>query len=713
MNRGQRVLFFLAAGALLLPAVLSGQKSGPKKEPKPVKVEAKDLSPKYQDFLKLTTYIMTEKEKDVFFQLTGDRDRDIFVQSFWKIRDPTPGTPENEYKTEIEKRYDHANRTFFRGAGRPGWQTDRGRFYIILGPPASTERFYGQLGITPCEVWYYYTDGRNNLPNHFGLVFFQKSGAGDFRLYDPTVDGPKSLMWQTPEVASLSPEDYEGQYDALKEMAPTLADMAISLIPGEYGYGYTPSPRNTMLIADIIRSPKADINPTYATHFLSYRGLVTTEYITNYVESEAAVAVIPDPIVKANFLSYSIKPARVNAKYNETRDQYYADFTVSVSVKVPGKTPDEFIFQSTRNFPVYFDPKDESRVRANGLSVEDSFPVAEGKYKLTILLQNEIGKEFSIFEKDIEVPPDTGKPRIAGPLFGYRVQDYPLNMHLPFKALERKLVVDPTNTFVRNDTVICFFQVLNAGPDLSEAGQVRLTLRGASGKPENLKTQTVFLKSLPAGPNIPVFQTLDTSGLEPDYYDLAVSLVDGQDRTVAAAQGNLILSPAEAMGHPIANAKGISLDNRFLFLGMLASEYARLNDVERAGAYYQKALALKPDYLRGYVDYAQFLLKAGRIDQCLEAVEKFRDDANLRFEYFSLRGRALKEASRHEEAVAALLEANKIYNSDTGVLNALGFSFHKLGRNKEALAALESSLKMNPNQEDVKSLAAEVSRGLK
>ena len=167
------------------------------------------------------------------------------------------------------------------------------------------------------------------------------------------------------------------------------------------------------------------------------------------------------------------------------------------------------------------------------------------------------------------------------------------------------------------------------------------------------------------------------------------------------------------MGHPIANAKGILLDNRFLFLGMLASEYARLNDVERAGAYYQKALALKPDYLRGYVDYAQFLLKAGRIDQCLEAVEKFRDDANLRFEYFSLRGRALKEASRHEEAVAALLEANKIYNSDTGVLNALGFSFHKLGRNKEALAALESSLKMNPNQEDVKSLAAEVSRGLK
>jgi len=159
------------------------------------KVDVKTLDPQYQDFLKLIGYIITEKEKEVFLQLTSNRDRDIFIDSFWRIRDPTPGTPENEYKSEIVRRFTYVNKKF--AAGRPGWMTDRGRFYMILGEPVSYDRFPGQLGINPCEVWYYYSDGTKNLPTHFGLIFFQKSGMGDFRLYDPFVDGPKALLSST------------------------------------------------------------------------------------------------------------------------------------------------------------------------------------------------------------------------------------------------------------------------------------------------------------------------------------------------------------------------------------------------------------------------------------------------------------------------------------------------------------------------------------
>ena len=64
------------------------------------KIKEKDLPSPYQDFLTLTRYIIKDKELDVFLQLQNNRERDAFIEMFWKIRDPTPGTPQNEYQEE-------------------------------------------------------------------------------------------------------------------------------------------------------------------------------------------------------------------------------------------------------------------------------------------------------------------------------------------------------------------------------------------------------------------------------------------------------------------------------------------------------------------------------------------------------------------------------------------------------------------------------------
>ncbi|MBM3306618.1 MAG: GWxTD domain-containing protein, partial [Candidatus Aminicenantes bacterium] len=85
------VLFAL----LLAPGLAAGQS----------KVSVKDLPEKYRDWLDLVHYHIQPVEKDVFMKLTGNRDRDIFIETFWKQRDPTPGTPANEYKDELLKRF--------------------------------------------------------------------------------------------------------------------------------------------------------------------------------------------------------------------------------------------------------------------------------------------------------------------------------------------------------------------------------------------------------------------------------------------------------------------------------------------------------------------------------------------------------------------------------------------------------------------------------
>src|SRR5262249_45352336 len=45
-------------------------------------------------------YIITAEERAAFLSLTNNEERARFIEQFWQRRDPTPGTPENEFKQE-------------------------------------------------------------------------------------------------------------------------------------------------------------------------------------------------------------------------------------------------------------------------------------------------------------------------------------------------------------------------------------------------------------------------------------------------------------------------------------------------------------------------------------------------------------------------------------------------------------------------------------
>jgi GWxTD domain-containing protein len=80
-------------------------------------------------------YIADDAERAAFKSLTTNAERDCFIDQFWLRRDPTPGTPENEFKDEHYRRLAYANKHFATVSGAPGWQTDRGHIYILYGPP--------------------------------------------------------------------------------------------------------------------------------------------------------------------------------------------------------------------------------------------------------------------------------------------------------------------------------------------------------------------------------------------------------------------------------------------------------------------------------------------------------------------------------------------------------------------------------------------------
>jgi tetratricopeptide (TPR) repeat protein len=55
-------------------------------------------------------------------------------------------------------------------------------------------------------------------------------------------------------------------------------------------------------------------------------------------------------------------------------------------------------------------------------------------------------------------------------------------------------------------------------------------------------------------------------------------------------------------------------------------------------------------------------------------------------------------------AIRELTEGNKIYNSSTDLLNALGISYYRTGNISKALEVLNVSLRLNPDQDAIKRL---------
>src|SRR5579862_3691917 len=231
MNRVGRISFFLLlSGALLFPLCTlthaqdqdkdqqdsSGKAdkkdSGKKKADdngkgkKNLRKLEKELATPYKKWLEEEVpYIITDEERSAFLQLQTNEEREQFIEGFWQRRDPTPDTVENEFKEEHYRRIAYANERF--SSGIPGWRTDRGRIYIMWGPPDELEAhptggLYnrpdseggGSTSTYPYEDWRYrHLDG---IGDNVIIEFVDPTSSGEYHMtMDP---GEKDALAKIP-----------------------------------------------------------------------------------------------------------------------------------------------------------------------------------------------------------------------------------------------------------------------------------------------------------------------------------------------------------------------------------------------------------------------------------------------------------------------------------------------------------------------------------
>ena len=108
---------------------------------------------------------------------TGPENHVTAWEDFWKKKDPTPSTEENELRDEYYRRIRYSDLNFG-NFGRDGWKTDLGMIYIKYGPPDEIERHPFDIDSKPYQIWYYYTIKRV-------FTFVDVNGYGDYELAYP------------------------------------------------------------------------------------------------------------------------------------------------------------------------------------------------------------------------------------------------------------------------------------------------------------------------------------------------------------------------------------------------------------------------------------------------------------------------------------------------------------------------------------------------
>lgn len=646
--------------------------------------ETQNLSQKYKDWLALVSYIITPVEKEIFLSLKDDKSRDLFISAFWHQRDPTIGTPENEYRDEIEARFSWANK-YLKDGSRPGWQTDRGKFYIILGEPKSKTRVE-TINVYPAEIWYYYAPPDSNLPAYFALLFYKKYGAGEYKLYDPFSDGPDKLFLQRQQ---YDPYNYELLYEKLKELDYNLAEVSLSLIPGEIPMNFMPSPRTPYIIANILDLPKKSINIDYAVNFNKYKGIVEEEYSVNYIPNHSSFYIIKNTLLNLYFVHYAIKLKTISI--NAYKEKYYTNFELNGVIK---DEKGKIIFQYKKTYPIYFTEKQLESFQQNEIVFLDMVPIIEGNFLLRVLIKNTLSKEFTIAEYAINLNKYL-KTEMSEPIIAYDRKEHYENESTPFGIGAYFLDIDPELTFIDTDSIFIYSLISNIQTNKMHKLSLLIQLEGKEVFSRNYQ--------IIAEANDYLFaEEIRLQGYHPGNYYLKLSLLDENNNKILEKKSNFSLTPLVAIARPSIVKKSTDEKNYFLFYQIIGEQYFITNKYNEALDYFTKAYNMNSNYLPSVKRLIETMLALNRIKESIELIGNLKIE-NFDAELLYLIGNAYEVVQDNEKAETYYNKSLQL-SREVSALNALGKLYLKLGNKERAKELLSESLQMKNDQKDIQEL---------
>lgn len=645
------------------------------------------LSPVHRKWLEEDVpYIITPKERDVFLELQSDRDRDLFIQAFWNHRDPDKTTPRNEFKEEHARRLAYANAHFRSGSSVPGWKTDRGRIYIVLGEPDSTQTFEGSSELYPVIAWFYQGMSRYDLVDAFHIVFFKDRGVGDYKIYSPTIDGPASLLADH----AISPSASSSAYRRLLSIDALLARLSLSPIPGENTFDANPSLAFDRLLMDVLAVPQKSVRDDYAPQFMKFVGTVDVEYSANYRTSHSSVFVFRDETGVA-FVHFLFELERLALQFWEGKWRTRLDVNVSLTDE-----KSRIVYQYEKNVPLELTEDQYAGIRDLSFQFQDAFPAIDGSFRLQVLAKNEASKEFTILEENIRVAEGVPLP-LAPMVFAYRMEKASSEKKNrgAFRFNEIQLYPVSQNDFTPEDHIIVLTQVSTLTEGMDRAGSLRFSIHSDDavirewGSPFSLSDSSNS-----------VIEKISLRDIPPAYYVLKVALVNAAGEEIFADKKPFMVSSASKISRPWISASVLPPVGAPYYPHVLGLQFLNSGRPDRAEAFLEAVSEANPGHPAYALDYARSLLAQKKFDRISAVLAPFSNPPSP--EVQELLARGLHGQGDFSGALALYEEHLTRYGTNFIILNLMGDCYFKLERFAEALQTWERSLSIHAKQPEIR-----------
>ena len=635
-------------------------------------------------------YIITEREREVFLSLGALEERNRFIEAFWRKRDPNLATPENEFKIEHYRRIEYANSHLGRETFREGWRTDRGRYYIILGEPQSITRFDGYSEVVSSHLWFFAGKPGSGTPAFFYLLFFKRNDFGEYRLYNPMIDGPQALL----NAAAYTPGagNERAAVQTLREVSGELASASLSFDPSEPGdvRRGRASMGSQIMIARIEESPRRAIRTDYADAWMRYGNRVSADYSFNYVPSRSVFSVFADSSGMALVhFSLEIDPQNFTLETDEQKSKFYTTLDLSIeAISADG----ELVVATDKEAYVELTPSQMRELGSRPFAYQDDFPLVPGDFDVTVIVRNRVVTQYTVAESKIHIARFTKEePALTDIILAF---DSSLVGGMLDDSLVRtyqvgKLRLQPAadNLFVIGDVVHLVTQAFGATPDHKVVFE--------------LWDGAALLKSLESSvtANGVVVDHLKLENMVGGKFPIVARLVSPAGETVSTERAEITVSPRS-----VASRSGFvyrrGLDTRIpgLLSFMRGEQLWKLDEVANAKVAFEEALASNDRLVPARWMLANVHLKEEHPDDALALLEPLEEPYPNQFEVVAGLGLAHYLKGNYETAATYLSRARDIRPPEAMLWNALGDSYEHIGNRDKAREAFESSLQLDSEQ---------------
>ena len=631
-------------------------------------------------------YIITESEREVFQSLQTADERARFITAFWAKRDSNRTTTVNEYKDEHYRRLAYANEFLGRESFVPGWRTDRGRYYILLGEPRTIQRFYGNNALKEAELWFFQGHEARGVPAFFYLLFFKPDEVGDYRLYHPIADGPTSLLRSavTDNVAAI---------EMLEAIDTELAHASLSLDAGEPPDLLTGRAATGVdtLLARIDDSPKRAINTDYVEAWKLYVNRVSAEYSFNFVPNRSLFALMAGPrATPIVHFSIELDPTSFGLETDEEQSRFYTTLDVTVEVRSPDAL-DELVHSTAHSTFVELTRPQVEAIQTAPIAYQDDFPLVPGSYSIAVIVKNRALKNYTVAEADIVVPAiETSAPAIVDVILCHNAalsrETIAPDEVRTFQLGAMRLEPATGRTFATGEPVTVFAQVLGA----PETATTKFDLLSGDN----------VLDSVIGSPTA----ELSTIGLTGGDYHVRARVVDADGTILAEKHTALTLSPRTSIPRPaFVYRRGFNTKTPGLLALVRGDQLWQLSRFAEAQEEFETAVAaMNASLPQARWKLATAYLRLGNADDALTLLTPLAESFPQQFEVMAGLGLGHYLNEDYSASVGYLKSAAEIRPPDTSLLNALGDSYQRLGDIRKARLYFTHSLELDPGQDDVR-----------